>query len=220
MKRKVFPPAIAICAVVLAGIPYAQAEIIRESATPGDGSAESSLRVGFFNEDRGAFHLGLRFQLGTEVQVDSVGGRFSQGQGTLFATIVSLTDLTALPSGNPFDSSTLATMVFTPPSRVEFADIQVPLSVRLVPGSYALIFGSEYFGANGHANMPLNNPAVVAQESLVTWGIDELPWRPFGLPPSSYLPRLAIEGTFVPEPAAAMIAVMLTAKLSAAGLKR
>ena len=133
------------------GTTCVRADTIFESATMGTPGQD-----GLDGYQLGAQYLGARFSLATTVDVTSVGGHiFGNDDGMLFAAIVQLFGPGALPSGNPFDGSTLASTTFLPP--LLSADIIIPLGVTLGPGDYALVFGSGQFGATGSGRMPNNN---------------------------------------------------------------
>jgi hypothetical protein len=125
-------------------------------------------------------YLGSRFSINSVFEVESVGGHIgstSGYRGDLFAAIVSLDGPIALPSGSPFDSSTVASTVFTAPNPSE--DILVPLSATLNPGHYALIFGSGQFGADGNGGMPTNNVDFPGRASYFQWRQDTSEWEAY-----------------------------------------
>lgn len=99
--------------------------------------------------------VGWRFQIDRSLQVTDIGGNFGvfHNTGNIFGAIVSLDSLNALPSGNPNSlQNVLGNTTFTPTSLG--GDTLTPLSVLLNPGNYALIFGSDQFGATGSSAMP------------------------------------------------------------------
>ena len=159
----------------------AQATLIHESATlgaPGQGSGVSLSSNQF---------LGSRFTVSTTVQVAAIGGHLS-AFGTLFGAIISLSSPTALPSGVPFDTTTIASTVFTGLS--PSVDFRTPLSVTLPPGDYALIFGSGQFGASGFGVMPSNDTDIPGQASYFFWNVSN--WAQGGFANA----RFVIEDTF------------------------
>jgi hypothetical protein len=101
--------------------------------------------------------IGATFTLSQTTQVNSIGGQFNLGAGTLFGAIVALPSAGAVPSFNPsaIGSNALASAVFDAP--VDIADVSAPVSVTLAAGNYAVIFGSNQFGATGQAGMGSNN---------------------------------------------------------------
>ncbi len=116
-------------------------------------------------------YVGWRFKVNATTAVTEVGGHLGAITGNLFAAIISLTALDAMPQGTPFaDGTVKASTSFTPPS--PSAEFRTPLSVSLAPGSYALIFGSGKFNASGTALVATSgqtNIAPTTQASYVFW---------------------------------------------------
>lgn len=116
-------------------------------------------------------YVGWRFKVNATTAVTEVGGHLGAITGNLFAAIISLTALDAMPQGAPFaDGTVKASTSFTPPS--PSADFRTPLSTSLAPGSYALIFGSGKFNAAGTAMAAINGQANITpttQSSYVFW---------------------------------------------------
>jgi hypothetical protein len=115
--------------------------------------------------------VGWRFQVNTPLMVTEVGGHLGQIELNLFAAIVKLTNVESLPPGAPFESaSTVAHTLFTPP--LGTAETRVPFSAVLLPGSYALIFGSGNFEAVGSGFIPnaqQTNIAPTQTRSFISW---------------------------------------------------
>jgi len=141
------------------------APIIWESATMGPdgqgaGPAVSATQL-----------VGWRFRVTSSVSVTEVGGHLGRISGQLFAAIMPLESIDALPPAPPFTASpVLGSAAFTPPAVT--ADVRVPLSVLLSPGSYALVFGSGQFGAAGSGlilNSQQTNIEPTIRASYVTW---------------------------------------------------
>jgi hypothetical protein len=199
---------------VLVISPCAQAAIIRQSALLG--STGRTVPVLTIGEEQ---YLGWRFSVANDVNVESVGGHLRGipiGSDTFFGAIVSLSGPTALPSGNPFDMTTVATTVFTPPFPSD--DVLVPLSVTLQPGDYALIFGSGQFGAGGGGGMPFNNVAIPGHASFIIWGSSEPQWRE--LSAQVYPLRFVLAGEVLPEPGTLLLAAGACAGILCVGLRR
>lgn len=116
-------------------------------------------------------YVGWRFKLNATTAVTEVGGHLGAISGNLFAAIISLTALDAMPQGAPFaDGTVKASTTFTPPS--PSGEFRTPLATNLAPGSYALIFGSGKFNASGTAMAAINGQANIApttQASYVFW---------------------------------------------------
>ncbi len=138
---------IATTPLALLGVGPSQADIIHESATLGRTGQQGGTTLG-------EQFLGSRFTITQTVNVTLIGGHM-EATGTLFGAIVALSGPSALPSGSPVDKNWLASTVFSPgtPS----TDARTPLAVTLPPGDYALIFGSQQFGATGSGTMPSND---------------------------------------------------------------
>jgi hypothetical protein len=82
--------------------------------------------------------------------VDHIGGHFVKSDGgTIFGAIASLGGPLGLPSGTPGTFSPIAETTFSVPNKS--SDLLVGLSASLGPGDYALVFGSNRFGATGTA---------------------------------------------------------------------
>jgi hypothetical protein len=178
----------------LFGAVQADAGIILESATLGPTGQNGGISVG--NEQ----YLAARFQVGTAVTVDHIGGHLAEFHpGGLFGAIVQLSGPAALPSFLPsaIASNALASTVFTAPS--SSADILVPLSVTLAPGDYALVFGSGAFGASGDGVMAEGNTDT-AQASYIAADLNNNTWNDAG---SHQTTRFVVTGqSIVPGPAA------------------
>lgn len=216
MKRDI-SMTVAAMAVIAFASPAVQAAIIFESATLGPTGGLGGITLGstevqlppLHEKTRADFFLGSRFSVDTVVDVESVGGvMYSDRGGSFFAAIVSLSSSTALPSGNPFDMTTLATTVFTPPAANN--DILTPLSVTLNPGDYALIFGSEFFGATeGYGAMSASNADIAGPASYIGWqfwGGESGNW--YNSPGAAGL-RFVVTG-MIPEPGSWLLAAVAT----------
>jgi len=139
------------------GAQNAFADVIYESATLGPVDQLSGLLLGTNVNDVQQF-IGSRFSISQEVQVTEIGGHLGSGNkgNILFGAIVELTGPNSLPLGSPFTGAeVVAFTTFEPPTLT--ADVSFPLSVILPPGDYALIFGSDEFGATGVGRIPTNN---------------------------------------------------------------
>ena len=98
-----------------------------------------------------------------------------------FGAIVSLTNSSALPTGNPFDTTTVAETTFSLPTG--YTDILVPLSVTLPAGEYGLVFGGGFGGpgvwSDDAAGMPESNVDIPGQASYFFWS--QTDWDSGGL---------------------------------------
>jgi hypothetical protein len=151
--------------LLLACLSRSAAAAMMESATMGPTGQGAGTPISETN------FVGWRFQLNSPLMVTEVGGHLGQIEGNLFAAIVKLTNVESLPPGAPFESaSTAAHTLFTPP--LGTAEIRVPFSAVLSPGSYALIFGSGHFEAVGSGFIPNSqqtNIAPTISRSFISW---------------------------------------------------
>jgi hypothetical protein len=117
-----------------------------------------SATLGLTGRDGGASvtnvqYIGWRFELAETLQVEQVGGHMlslPDKPGDIFAALVRLASIDSFPAGAPFTSEeVVATTLFRP--NFPSDEILTPLSAELTPGSYALVFGTELFGATGEA---------------------------------------------------------------------
>ena len=191
-SRHTVRAALVLLLVMLASSPGV-ASVIYESATLGSTGVVTG--AGMVND-----FFGARFQVTESVQVSQVGGHLFSLGGTLFAAIVWLPwGANTVPTGSPFDDTLQAYTTFTGP--LPSADFRIPLSVTLSPGWYALVFGSNEFGAIGLGAMPVNNTDLPAA-SYITWSGGS--WLPFGVSGT----RFVVEGdpvSAVPEPGSAAL---------------
>jgi hypothetical protein len=142
------------------------ATLTLESATMGPAGQGAGLPLSSTN------FVGWRFNLTTPLAVTQVGGHVGGVTGTLFAAIIPLTAIDALPTGAPFDATaTYPHTTFIAPQST--ADVRTPLAAVLQPGAYALVIGgSGQFDANGSGWIPNSqqpNIAPTTQTSYITW---------------------------------------------------
>jgi hypothetical protein len=123
----------------------ASAKLVLETATyTGVDTGETIVQDGRF--------VGAAFRLGATEQITNVGAQFGGFPGgTIFAAIVPLASQTSLPSFAPSDIAVnaIADVVLSVPQQGPEGgpiDYNVPLSVSLPTGSYAVVFGSGAFG--------------------------------------------------------------------------
>jgi len=193
MKKSCLLGAMCAAAISLVMSTAVNAVVIHESATLGP----TGVTFGFGIGD--PTFLGSRFSITDTISVDHVGGHLVRIEGNegdnIFAAIISLSSSTALPTGSPFNTSELmASTIFPVPSLSN--DVLTPLSVTLAPGDYALIFGSDLFGANGTGAMPNNNSDISGSASYFRWNGSI--WLNGGFDST----RFVVTGTVVPIPAA------------------
>ena len=122
--------------------------------TNGDGVPAANVSASVFN--------GVRFQLTQPVMTSQVGGHFFANPfngNSFFGAVVRLENENDFPnSGNLTTPDVLGHTLLTFPS--PSAEVFGDLKLSLVPGWYALVFGSGLFGSHGDGAMPLNNPDI------------------------------------------------------------
>jgi hypothetical protein len=141
------------------------AQIIYASAAMGPSPQGSGLPLSSTN------FIGWRFKTTTPLSVTQVGGHLGALSGNLFAAIVPLTAIDALPTGAPFETGVeVPHATFT--ASLTTADVRVPLVTLLQPGSYALVMGSGQFDAAGNGWMPNAQQANIdptTQSTYIAW---------------------------------------------------
>jgi hypothetical protein len=142
--------------------------------------------------------LGVKFRLTEPTRVESVGGRF-YGDGSIFAAIVALTFDFDLPDSSNLSTPDVlgATLIQMQPVNAPFAeDVSGPLNLTLQPGSYALMFGSRYFGSTATGgNARYEDDTDIGSPRYFRWA--DSAWRQDGRFADF---RFFIEGEVVPEP--------------------
>jgi hypothetical protein len=86
-----------------------------------------------------------------------VGGHFASFETPglpIFGAIIALTDSADFPDSVDYSSAdVLGVALFTP--TFGSSEVSGALNIQLQPGTYALVFGTDLFGATGQATMPL-----------------------------------------------------------------
>jgi len=150
---------------------YALAEpVLLASAEMGSAGRDSGTSI------TPAQFVGWRFSIDEPLHVERVGGHIYSDpfqEGELFAALVRLDALDAVPHGAPFtDEEIVAHTTF----RANFPSDEylTPLSATLEAGSYALVFGTGFFGAEGFAALPnsVDQPDIPPTNlsSFIFWG--------------------------------------------------
>jgi hypothetical protein len=106
-------------------------------------------------------YFGVAFTLDKTTEITGIGGQFGGfPSGTIFGAIVSLASATSLPSFAPseIEANSLAHVVFAAPS--ETTDLTEKLDITLGAGSYAVVFGSGAFGADGWGGLGDQNDSI------------------------------------------------------------
>lgn len=117
-------------------------------------------------------HLGTRFHVDTTVHVHRVAAWMSYGSGQVFAAIVRLPSLSAMPQpygSTAFTNSLVGTTLINVGN--DAADYAGDFGgLELIPGDYALLFGSGLFGASGTAAlMSLENDGAIISDDTLWW---------------------------------------------------
>jgi hypothetical protein len=160
--------------------------------------------------------VGVRFHVAQDSIATAIGGHFVGGfaSNSFFGAIARLDDGVDFPDSGDFstpDVLGIANLTFPDPS----AEVVGSLSASLKPGWYAAIFGTGLFGATGRGGA-VRNGQDLASPSYIVWQPDN-GW--FEHPSQSGNFHFVVEGTIVPEPAAAAIALLGTL-LTAATCRR
>jgi hypothetical protein len=142
--------------------------------------------------------MGAVFTVTQKTNVTAIGGQFGgYPSGDIFGAILPVDPATGVPPGSTADLAAIdiAHVTFAVPT-VTAVDLVVPLSVTLNPGTYALAFGTDQFGATGYAGMgDLNNP--VGSPDLIR-SFFSTDWEAF----DDTGVRFVVYSAAVPEPAA------------------
>lgn len=118
--------------------------------------------------------LGNYFVLTSPARVDSIS-TYAQASdnGTIFGAILSVPSLTAPPTGSPFDGSTIVSATLRPGSTSGIVTATFP-PVDLPAGTYAIVFGSGYFGATSTTALAAFSNGLSSNVPLgwnqVSWG--------------------------------------------------
>lgn len=138
--------------------------------------------------------IGASFTLGSTAQITAIGGEFAgYPSGKIFGAIVPMGAQFPSFTASDIVSHSLADVVFgvtsTTPTDVT-ASFSAPLT--LGPGTYAVVFGSGAFGADGYAGFNDGNTPVGSPNLFQTLYDDQ--WQAFDAPGV----RIFVEA--VPEP--------------------
>jgi hypothetical protein len=189
-----------IFALIGLSFPSAAGTILYQSATLG----ATGVLPGYVIFDAPGFatqFYGARFSLTQTSEVTAVGGHLGGG-GSVLASVLSLTGPTALPSGNPFDSTTLGSVLLAVPQAS--ADIRAPLSLLLSPGYYGLVFSASSPSAPMSPTLISDNTPAPNASYFQFVGISIPPVSPEVwsnvLGGDLYNTRFVVEGNVVPEP--------------------
>ena len=150
-----FAVAAVLSAAAFAAPVFARADVILETASyTGADAGDYSIYATRW--------IGAAFTLDTTTEITSIGAQFGRySYGTFFGAIIPISTITGLPDFAPTDiaADALASTVFSVPGGGA-ADLSEPLSVTLAAGSYAVVFGSGAFGADGSGGVSDDNDTI------------------------------------------------------------
>jgi hypothetical protein len=201
-SRPIALVALASLAATLACGRAAAQPVIHESATVGQvGQTTGGASISATQ------YIGTRFQLGDRTEVGFLGGHFyvpPGSNGEMFAAVMRLDSLSSLPSGDPFNASDLARVVYSTRVTVDSSssrDYFFPATFTLDPGVYGLIYGKGQFGASAAGSVGAANGGQNLSPHYMLWNDQNTPgWDNGGFPNA----RLTVYA--VPEPTAAALA--------------
>ncbi|MCG8695633.1 MAG: hypothetical protein MI806_30855 [Minwuiales bacterium] len=197
-----------------AGVIFQSAELIAVGNTGGVGAG------------RPFAITGTRFSITETVQVDMIGGHFSQSfSGSIFGAIVPLSRPNSNPIGSLPDIALASTTFTVPfPGGGISVDFLTPLSVVLSPGSYGVLFGTGLFGATSTSGPAFADNNTNPSAPTYFLSSDNSTW--FSVAPSSNepdsFPRMVVTGTVLDGaavPGPGMLA-LFAAGLASLGLAR
>lgn len=191
-----------VLAIAFVASQPASAVLIFESASGGATSAYSGTSVGGSSKQI----YGAAFSITQNIDVTAIGGLFfSQGYpfpDDIFGALIALDSLDDVPVGSGLAESDVMGYATFHVGATTPHEVMAPLSVRLAPGSYAVVFGSGEFGTSGIAALPLTG-SVYAQNYLV-YNTDGGQW--YGGTGGG---RVFVEGSVAPVPEPSQIALVL-----------
>jgi hypothetical protein len=123
-------------------------------------------------------YFGVAFTLDKATEVTGIGGQFGGfPNGTIFGAIVALPSPTSFPDFSPTDieANSVAHVVFAAPSAT--TDLTENLNVTLSAGSYAVVFGSGAFGADGNGGLGDGNDSVGSPNFFTYLSFDDAGWE-------------------------------------------
>ena len=104
-----------------------------------------------------------RFEITQATELETIGGNFQSffsSPISLFGAVVSLTSSSDYPNANNLSTADLlgTTLLTVPHTGVNGQDVSAPLSLSLNPGWYAMVFGSDGFGAGSAPEFEVGMP--------------------------------------------------------------
>lgn len=188
-----------LIAIFLLASTNINAATIYQSAT---GPFDSTICCGSFTNT--TQFIGAIFSINSQTNIESIGGHFLNhtGQGgSIFGAIVALNG-SSYPSNSGLTlDNILAFNVFTPDTG---SDYLAPISATLNAGTYAVVFGSGFFGTTGNQALTLLQPSQATSSNgsvIYTNTSSSLgQWSTMSDDPNRY--RMIVTGAPVPIPAA------------------
>lgn len=127
--------------------------------------------------------LGAKFEVTEPVRLESMGGHLVNAPlpgtfGPIFMALVPLNPMTDLPNDPELSDAFLVIPVDLPAASEEVTvDITGSgIEIDLVPGRYALIFGSGLFGVNGDGAMPGNDTDIGTPDDFTGFRLPNGTW--------------------------------------------
>jgi len=148
---------------------------------------------------------GVKFQLLVQTRISRIGGHFvantiDGGEGSVFGAIVTLDDEIDFPDSSDLSSPDVLGSTLIPLPLLS-SDASGALSLLVDPGWYAVVFGSELFGAEGFGGV-LRNGADIGSPTYIGGQRNTIGfWRE--LPAMFINQRFFVEGFVIPEPSTA-----------------
>jgi hypothetical protein len=158
-------------------------------------------------ETDGTFYSGVNFQVTSPIHVTQIGGLFVTGQtngnNEIFGAILPVASQSAQPVISNLSSTAVADTLISLPAANDIENVSGAVSVNLSAGWYALIFGSNLFGATSSfastAESEGNSHLPTTSGGEVTYAIQESNGSEFLQAAGS---RYFVD---VPEPAAGLL---------------
>lgn len=208
IRTSAFVAALAFLAPVAA-----QADVVLETATLNGTDPGDTIISSFFGPP--AKYIGAVFTVTHVTQITEVGfGIGCCGGGTAFGEIVAAGSDSPLASPADLLTADLGHTTFTVPflNFGDSGDVSGALSVVLQPGTYAVVFGNDLFGASGTS--PFTSGVDEVGNPTLFQGFSDSGWDAFPNGPI----RIFVNGNSVPEPMT--LALMLAGLLGVAFLAR
>lgn len=149
--------------------------------------------------------VGARFEIDAEFIATRIGGHFAGGfpDDSFFGVLVTLSGEADFPDSGDFstpDVLGIAHLTFPHPSAEAFGT----LSAMLEPGWYAVVFGTNFFGATGRGGAVRNGQDIGSPSYI---GLGSEGWR--DLPDFFDNHRFVVEGDVIPEPSTATLIAVI-----------